>query len=132
MTLVGRAPCVDGLYRADGTSRLLAVDGPQLSWFEFGLPFNLGGRDDFDVLEVDSAARAELPDGGSVCCGEGVLGSDGFFARTDAEGEPIWIAVLTNSNPFVRVDVAGSAVRFTNNLGNSLTIDLGDPNLAAA
>ncbi|MFC5801325.1 hypothetical protein [Streptomyces formicae] len=34
---------------------------------------------------------------------------------------------LGESNPFERAVVRGSSATFTNNLGNSLTIDLTDP-----
>ena len=126
-----RVPCVDGLFRADGTSLGAAVEGPALSRFEIGPPLELGDSDDYDVMDIDPAMCVELPDRGSVCCGEGMLGADGFFARLDGDGNPIWVVVLTNSNPFVKAEVAGTAATFTNNLGNSVVIDLRDPNLAS-
>jgi hypothetical protein len=129
--LYGRtAPCIDGLFRAHGTSRRASVDGPALSRFELGPPLEIGEQNEYDILEIDPAASAELPDHGTVCCGEGVLGSDGFFARADAAGNPIWVVVLTNSNPFVRVHVSGTIATITNNLGNSLIVDLIDPDFS--
>ena len=74
---------------------------------------------------------APLPDGGSLTCGEGALGSFGFFARRDARGDVVWAVMLTVSNPFVRIDVDGTTATFTNNLGRSLSIDLTDPFFAA-
>jgi hypothetical protein len=39
----------------------------------------------------------------------------------------MWIVSLTRSNPFVRVAVDGSLATFTNNLGNSISLDLAGP-----
>jgi hypothetical protein len=39
----------------------------------------------------------------------------------------VWVVSLGESNPFERATVVGSLATFTNNLGNSITIDLTDP-----
>jgi hypothetical protein len=46
------------------------------------------------------------------------------------DGDPIWVVVLTGSNPFHEIRVAGTIVTVTNNLGNSLVIDLDDRDFA--
>lgn len=80
------------------------------------------------VMEIDPATRVLLPTGRvSVCCGEGSLGSHGFFGREDADGEVVWVVVLTRSNPFLRAEVDGTVATFINNLGRSVAIDLTDP-----
>lgn len=124
------APDFDGLYKADGTARVARVDGPALSWLDLEGPLDLHGMEDDEVLEIDPAVSAALPDGGIVCCGEGDLGADGFFARLDANEQPVWVVVLRNSNPFHHITVDGTLVTFTNNLGNSLTVDLADPDFS--
>jgi hypothetical protein len=122
-----QAPDREGLYRADGTARHAEVDGPTLSWLDLGGPLDVHAMDDEDVIELDPAVHIALPDAGSVCCGEGPLGADGFFARYKAEGEPAWAVVLHNSNPFLEAGVEGMVAIFTNNLGHSLRIDLTSP-----
>jgi hypothetical protein len=74
---------------------------------------------------------AELPDGsGYACCGDGSHGSEGFFARLDRGRNLVWVEALGDSNPFERATVEGSMATFTNNLGNSITVDLADPDFA--
>jgi hypothetical protein len=126
----GEVPAFSGLYRADDSARYIEIDGAALSYFRVGEPFDLAGRlaEDPDYLaEIDESARAALPDGrGHVCCGEGPLGSQGFFARLDAYGELVWVVFLRNGNPFYEVAVDGTRVTFTNNLGRGVTVDLTD------
>lgn len=55
------------------------------------------------------------------------VGVRGFFARLDQGRNLVWVVSLGESNPFERAVVRGSSATFTNNLGNSLTIDLTDP-----
>ncbi len=132
--LAGTLPVRDGLYRVDGSARSAEVDGPALSWFDLGPPLDLDAilADDPDyVTDLDISAQAELPDGsGYVCCGEGALGSEGFFARLDPGMNLIWVVSLGDSNPFRRVIVNGSHVTFINNLENELTLDLASPDYA--
>ncbi len=126
-------PDVDGLFRRDGASRWAEVDSDALNYFEVG---DLWDHDDWDpdphgLTEVAGVVVAPLPDGGSLTCGEGGLGSFGFFARRDARGDVVWAVMLTDSNPFVRIDVDGTPATFTNNLDRSLSIDLAHPYFAA-
>jgi hypothetical protein len=129
----GSVPCVEGFYRADGTVRRIDYDGPQLSRFMLGPAFISQWEHDPDALvEIDWADRALLAsDAGSVCCGEGPMGADGFFARLDPDGVPIWVVFMTNSNPFMHVHVEGLVAAFTNNLDRSVVIDLRLPDFAA-
>ena len=125
----GRIPTLEGFFHADGRVRRVVYDGPQLSWFRLGPPFVPDWRyDTDDVTEIDWADRADLAVGkGSVCCGEGRMGADGFFARLDPAGTPVWAAFMTRSNPFLRVRVEGAMATFTNNLDRAVTIDLNQP-----
>ncbi|MCW2873006.1 hypothetical protein [Actinacidiphila oryziradicis] len=129
--LAGEAPAWDGLYRADGSARAVEIDSPRLSWFDLGAPLDVYAlltEDPGYVIEFDVCAEAELPDGsGYVCCGDGSLGSNGFFARLDTGKNLVWVVSLFDSNPFERVTVEGSMATFTNNLGNSVTVDLASP-----
>jgi hypothetical protein len=128
----GLVPNVEGCYRADGAVRRVDYDGPQLSWFTLGPPFvPTAEYDPDDLVEVDWADQAALAtQPGSVCCGEGPMGSDGFFARLDPDGMPAWVVFMTNSNPFLHVRVNGAVATFTNNLDRSVVIDLDLPDFA--
>jgi hypothetical protein len=129
MLRLGRIPCLEGFFHADGRVQRVLYDGPQLSQFRLGHAFVPDRRyDTDDVIEIDWADRAELAPGqGSVCCGGGPMGADGFFARLDPAGTPVWAAFMTHSNPFLRVRVEGAIATFTNNLDRSVTIDLNQP-----
>ena len=125
----GEVPGFSGLYRANGSARSVEVDGAALTYFRVGEPFDVAGRlaeDPDHVAEIDESARAALPDGGSVVCGEGALGSQGFFARLDASDGLIWVVYLSNGNPFHELGLDGSRATFTNNHGRSITVDLTD------
>jgi hypothetical protein len=124
------APGWSGVYRANDDARAIDVDGAALSCFRVGEPFDLAERlaaDPDEVSYIYETAEASLPDGsGRVCCGEAAHGSEGFFARLDAEGELVWLVFLRDGNPFCEIAVDGSRVTFTNNLGNGVTVDLTD------
>jgi hypothetical protein len=130
---VNQAPAWDGLFRADGLVREAEVDGLELSWFDLGAPLDLEelvaeDPENLTAIAPHPEGFAAIPDGsGQVCCGDGSHGSEGFFARLDREGNPVWVVSLGESNPFVRASVDGSKATFTNNWGNSLTVDLADP-----
>ncbi|WP_157545287.1 hypothetical protein [Hamadaea tsunoensis] len=131
------APGWSGLYRADGFARaVVAVGGARLERLDFGAPLDLDalmGGDPENLYDIDvmRGTVAGIPDGsGSVCGGEGSHGSFGFFARLGRAGELLWIMVLTDGNPFEAAEVRGSLATFTNNLGNSVTVDLTEPDFA--
>ncbi|HEY9368797.1 MAG TPA: hypothetical protein VIU94_10200 [Streptomyces sp.] len=130
----GTAPGWDGLYRADGSARAVVVDDARLSRFDLGPPLDLDAllaEDPEWLAEIDITDEVELPDGsGHLCAGQGAHGSQGFFARLDPERNLVWLVSLGDSNPFVRVTVDGTTAKFTNNLGNSITVDLTTPDLA--
>lgn len=129
----GSVPNTDAFFRADGVVRQVDYDGPRLSWFRLGPPFvPTTVEDDLDdLVEVDWADQSALASqSGSVCCGEGPMGSDGFFARLDPNGIPVWVVFMTNSNPFLHVGVNGTVATFTNNLDRSIVIDLELPDFA--
>ena len=44
------------------------------------------------------------------------MGADGFFARLDPDGAPLWVVFMTNSNPFLQARMDGMVATFTNNL----------------
>ncbi|MCI4066075.1 hypothetical protein MRQ36_27425 [Micromonospora sp. R77] len=133
----GLAPGWDGLYRADGSARVVELSGgARLDGFELGPSLDLdamleegpGRLTDVDILR---GADVLLPDdSGYVCGGDGAHGSEGFFARLDKDRNLVWIVALTDSNPFEKAEVRGSLATFTNNLGNSVTIDLDHPDFA--
>lgn len=133
----GLAPGSDGLYRADGSARAVELSGgARLDGFELGPPLDLDAMlkeeaDNLTHVDILRGADVPLPDGsGYVCGGDGAHGSEGFFARLDTDRNLMWIVALTDSNPFEKAEVRGSLVRFTNNLGNSVTVDLDHPEFA--
>jgi hypothetical protein len=134
--LAGVAPAWHGLYRADGSARAVEVDGPALSRFGLGEPIDLDGllvEDPGNVTAIDihPLGLVTLPDGsGYVCCGDGSHGSAGFFGRLDPGRNLVWVVSLGDSNPFTGATVEGARARFTNNLGNSLAVDLASPDFA--
>ncbi|MEV4600866.1 hypothetical protein AB0K15_26150 [Amycolatopsis sp. NPDC049253] len=127
----GTAPARDGLYRADDTAVSVDTDGAALSWFALGprlvLDEVLAGPG--GVMDIDESARAEVA-AGVIVCGDGELGADGFVARLDSEGNLRWVVASVRSNPFERIAVSGTVVEVTNNLGNSISFDLLDPNFS--
>ena len=127
----GTVPAIDGFFHRDGTVRRLAYDGPQLSRFKVGTSFMPTWEHDLDDLaDIDWTSSAVLASArGSVCCGEGPMGADGFFAFLDQELVPVWVVFMTNSNPFLHVQVDGMLATFTNNLGHPVVIDLSLPEL---
>lgn len=126
----GLAPAFSALYRANDTAWSIEIDGPTLAYFRVGGPFDLAARlaeEPREVTQIDESARAALPEGGGhVCCGEGALGSDGFFARLNSDGALVWMVFLPDGNPFYKISVDGMRVTFTNNLGRGVTVNLTD------
>ncbi|MFC8449041.1 hypothetical protein [Kitasatospora sp. NPDC057223] len=131
----GWAPAWDGLFRADGRSRDADVGGPAVEDFTLGEPVDLDelmADDPEMVTSVSVFAEAALPDGsGHLCGGGGSLGSEGLLARFDADRRLVWLLHLSDSNEFVRISVDWPTAAFTNNLGNSIIIDLTTPDFAA-
>jgi hypothetical protein len=129
--LQGCVPAATGMYGADGTARVVEVDGASLSFFRLGAQFDLRSlvaSDPTEVAEVDESTRMELLRGlGYVCCGEGAHGSEGYFARIDQSDNLVWVVFMRNSNPFERIEFSGSKVKIINNLGNFVLLDLADP-----
>ncbi|RLP93317.1 hypothetical protein EAD89_06700 [Micromonospora sp. BL4] len=87
--------------------------------------------DNLTHVDILRGADVLLANGsGYLCGGDGAHGSDGFLARLDKDRNLMWIVVLTDSNPFEKAEARGSLARFTNNLGNSVTVDLDHPDFA--
>ena len=133
----GLAPGWDGLFRADGSARSVELGGgARLDWFDLGPPLDLDallGEDPGNVVSIDilRGVDVSIPDGsGYVCGGDGAHGSEGFFVRLDKDRNLIWIVMLTDSNPFEKVEVSGRLARLTNNLGNTVTVNLDHPDFA--
>lgn len=131
-------PGWDGLYRSDGSARVVDVGGgARPDWFDLGPAIDLDAllaEDPENVTAIDiyRGADIKIPDGsGYVCCGEGAHGSEGFFARLDAEPSLVWIVAVTDSNPFEEVAIDGSMATFTNTVGNAITVDLDSPDFGS-
>jgi hypothetical protein len=133
----GLAPAWDGLYRADGSARAVNMGGgAKLDGFGLGPPLDLDALldedpDNLTFIDIHRCAYIPIPNGsGYVCGGEGSHGSEGFFARLDRDRNLVWIVALRDSNPFENAHVNGPLATFTNNHGNSVTIDLDHPDYA--
>ncbi|MGW4802726.1 hypothetical protein [Kitasatospora sp. NPDC004272] len=126
----GRMPVRCGLFRPDGTGREADCDGADLTRFDLGEPLAPGAADSGGTAHADVLAEVALPDGsGRLVSGGGSHGSDGFFARTGAGGELRWLVHLL-CNELVEAAVDRSTATFTNNCGNTLTIDLASPDFS--
>lgn len=133
----GEVPYADGLYRPDDTGIEVHVDGPGAYHPQAGqpIPFRLGGPVDVahiidteGTAEVDRNFDSPIPDGsGWLVGGGGGMGNIGHLARLDADRGLCWVAFMWASNPFVDARIKGSIAVFTNDWGNRLTLDLGDP-----
>jgi hypothetical protein len=124
-------PIEDALYLADGTAYDVEVSPQAPGGFEIGDQFDLAElvRADEDwMASIDPMREVELPGGaGYLCSGEGSHGSDGFFARLDSAGNPIWVLFLTEHNPFMDISIEGTRATFTSTSGVSLTLDIDHP-----
>ncbi|BCJ68331.1 hypothetical protein [Polymorphospora rubra] len=127
----GCVPAVSGHYRADGLAHVVDVDGAQLSYFRVRERFDVDAllaAHPENLAEIDETARLALPDGsGSLICGAGAHGSEGFFARVCGQEELVWVVFLLHGNPFERIGVSGSTATFSNNLDRSVDVDLRQP-----
>lgn len=125
----GELPIRDMVYLADG--RAFAVELGE--HFPGGMavtePTSLDAilASDPDWLTsfvVTHIVELRSEEGGSVCCGEGSWGSEGFFARIASGGEPIWVVYLENSNPFVEIDIDSDdrVARFSSSSGVTTSV----------
>ncbi|GAA2103035.1 hypothetical protein GCM10009759_38050 [Kitasatospora saccharophila] len=129
----GERPADDGLYRADGRAWYVTEDyGPDdLAGFALAEPTSV--RELLDPERTTSAdthpaGHLVLPDGsGTLVCGDGSLGSEGFVARLGPDGAPVWLLTLADGNPFEAIALTGTRARFTNNRGHGLVVDLAEP-----
>lgn len=110
----GLVPGWDGLYRADGSARAVAVGGgARLDWFDLSPPLDLDlllDEDPDNLTHVDIHPGADVP--------------------LPKDRNLVWIVALTDSNPFEKAELRGPLAMFTNNLGKSVTVDLDHPNYA--
>jgi hypothetical protein len=133
----GELPILDGLHHADGTSVAvrLAPEAP-------------GGLRTGEAIDVDALVAADpdwvttfditfevaLPgeSGDLLCCGEGSFGSEGFFARVDAERRLRWVVYLEHSNPFHDIAVEGGRATFRSTSGVTVTMGVDARGVPAA
>ncbi|GLW89376.1 hypothetical protein [Actinokineospora globicatena] len=120
----GAVPGRTGLYRVGGPARALSIGGAALSRFELGE--DLAEVDDEIGVDIHPDADVPIP-GGFLVGGEGALGHEGFFARLDQDRRPVWVVTLEDGNPIIAIEVTDRRARFTNNLGNTVTVDLDSP-----
>ena len=109
----GELPGTDGIYRPDGTVVVLnpyfleddtgvtAFCSPLCDTTIASLEHRLGN----DVwTPVDTyTKRLELSSGMIGFAGAGAMGSDGFIAVETRNGDLLWAAFFTRSNPFVEL-----------------------------
>ena len=75
------------------------------------------------VASIIITREVPIPDG-LLCAGEGSHGSEGFFARLDADWNLVWVAHFQESNPFDEITVHGDQATFTSTSGGTVTVDL--------
>ncbi len=128
----GLLPTKDALHLASGVSVGAKLDPGTARGVAFLEPFDLAAAlsaDPGSVTAVDTQHQVHLPGGGgTVCCGEGAHGSEGFCARLGNDGRLQWALYFAESNPFTDIRVqSGRLVRFRSTSGVELTVDLADP-----
>jgi hypothetical protein len=116
----GRLPIEDGVYFADGRSYAVEVVGSTLRSVGEVEPAT-------DWLTAIDITREAPAPGGFVCAGEGSHGSEGFFARLDADRELVWVCYLSESNPFDRLTVTDGTLTAASTSGVTITVDLDAP-----
>jgi hypothetical protein len=118
----------DGLYFADGRSYTVDVeDGALVLVDEFDLAESLAEDPEW-ITTIDITREVALPDDdGYICAGEGSHGSEGFFARLDADRELVWVCYLSESNPFKDIEIEGEQVTATSTSGVRVTVNIDAP-----
>jgi hypothetical protein len=132
----GLLPIHDGLYEAAGPARTVRIDptapGGLVLMELFDVDELLRADPDY-VTSIDITTRLDLPAGaGRLCCGEGSYGSEGFFARTDANGQLVWVVYLERSNPFTEVNVDDRRALFTSTSGVRIAVAITTPDFQPA
>jgi hypothetical protein len=129
-------PIVDGLFRGDGASWLVALDSREPDGLAVRQPFDLDARlaeDPEYVTSIDVTSRLVVHHGGrliSLCGGEGSHGSEGFVALLDESDRLVWVIYLERFNPFKEAVVEGSRVVVTSTSEETFTVDLNRAELA--
>lgn len=122
----GQLPIEDGVFYADGRSYAVdVVDGDLVVAEEFDLGLLLA--EDPDWLTTIDITREAGASPGSVCGGEGSHGSEGFFARLNADGGLVWVCYLSEANPVDTLVVSNGKLTVTTTSGVSITVDVDDP-----
>ncbi|RZS39024.1 hypothetical protein EV193_104235 [Herbihabitans rhizosphaerae] len=127
----GELPIDAGLYRADGESWSVRIEAGGLA---VGEPVDLEAEVDADpdwVTEYDIWHEVALPEGGFLCCGDGSHGSDGFFARLDAQRELVWAVQLPEGNPFTDITLDGESATFRSTSEVTIAVDLASTEFTA-
>ncbi|MFC0539900.1 hypothetical protein [Kutzneria chonburiensis] len=122
----GRLPIEDGVFFADGRSYAVDVDGSALRVVEEIDLAELLAEDPDWLTSIDITREAPAP-GGFVCAGEGSHGSEGFFARLDADRKLVWVCYLSESNPIGELTVLDRALTVVSTSGVTITVDLDAP-----
>ena len=122
----GRLPIEDGVFFADGRSYAVDVAGSALRVVEEVDLAELLAEDPDWLTSIDITRESPAP-GGFVCAGEGSHGSEGFFARLDADRNLVWVCYLSESNPFDSLTVTDVALTAVSTSGVTITVDLDTP-----
>lgn len=121
-----QVPIEDGLFLADGAAYEVDVVDTRL---RLRAPLDLDAllaADPEWVAWITITREVPISDG-LLCSGEGSHGSEGFFARLDANRNLVWVVHFQESNPFNEISVHGAEVTFTSTLGVSVIVDLAAP-----
>lgn len=123
----GRIPIVDAVHLASGRSYEVELEAGKLALVEeFDLAEQLAEDPDW-VTAADVTGELAVPGGGFLCRGEGSHGSEGFFARLDADRQLVWLVYLEESNPFADIELDGTTATFTSTSGVRVTVDIDHP-----
>ncbi|RYG73784.1 hypothetical protein EON80_02980 [bacterium] len=89
-------------------------------------PLPLSAIAGLDCTSIDVFASADSKHG-TVKCGEGTQGGDGFVALESQDGTLIWVAFFRNSNPFMKLRIEGNDAIATSEYGNPWIFPLDSP-----
>jgi hypothetical protein len=126
-------PVKNALYFANGRSWEASLAEAAPSGYELANEFSLEEwliHDPDYVSSFDVTRELQLPgQQGTLCCGEGSAGADGFAAHLSNVRELIWVMFLADSNPIVDISRQGKFYRFSSTNGNVLTINISSPEI---
>ena len=112
----GTLPIEDSVHFTDGRSNAVEIAASALQSTGQVEPAT-------DWLTAIHITRESPAPHGFVCAGNGSHGSEGFFARPDADRSLIWVRYLSESNPINKLTVLGHQLTVISTSGVTITVE---------